>query len=302
MGPNRKGTRAPCPTQPPRTRAPHPTQPPRTRAHALPPSGAQNRECRRRSRAHSVSPLLPAPPAGARSPQPTTRARTRLRRQPLARTGIAVAAVHFRPVVPAFVRAPSPCSWQTPRADRCCGLCPRCAGVGPRCWWTHVPESVAKAASKVPLVIDMHGGGGCVSPDANGFKARTHLHARAHHTPHTLAHGGGVACARATGACLSTTANMKQRHPPPPPHARLRAPPSSTDGRWAPAARSLGHGGQRCPGERLHHCLATGVGEKLGTSLPHPCRFIHASRDLVLRWVRTALHRDTYSETASARV
>jgi len=55
--------------------------------------------------------------------------------------------------------------------ERTCIMGPNRKGVGPRCWWTHVPESVAKAASKVPLVIDMHGGGGCVSPDANGFKA-----------------------------------------------------------------------------------------------------------------------------------
>eukprot|EP00933_Yihiella_yeosuensis_P060507 TRINITY_DN63261_c0_g1_i1.p1 TRINITY_DN63261_c0_g1~~TRINITY_DN63261_c0_g1_i1.p1 ORF type:complete len:439 (-),score=70.34 TRINITY_DN63261_c0_g1_i1:21-1337(-) len=33
---------------------------------------------------------------------------------------------------------------------------------GPRCWWTYVPTKFAKAgATKKPLVIDMHGGGGC---------------------------------------------------------------------------------------------------------------------------------------------
>ena len=33
-----------------------------------------------------------------------------------------------------------------------------------RCWWTYVPEAVSTSADtslRVPLVIDMHGGGGC---------------------------------------------------------------------------------------------------------------------------------------------
>ena len=46
---------------------------------------------------------------------------------------------------------------------------------GPRCWWTYVPDSVLKmdtSLSQVPLVIDMHGGGGCASHQAasSGFK------------------------------------------------------------------------------------------------------------------------------------
>ena len=38
-----------------------------------------------------------------------------------------------------------------------------------RCWWTYTP----RGSSEVPLVIDMHGGGGCASHRArwSGFKA-----------------------------------------------------------------------------------------------------------------------------------
>ena len=40
-----------------------------------------------------------------------------------------------------------------------------------RCWWTYVPKSVKKGM-KVPLVIGMHGGGGCASHqmEYSGFK------------------------------------------------------------------------------------------------------------------------------------
>eukprot|EP00945_MAST-04E_sp_MAST-4E-sp1_P003675 g3675.t1 len=45
----------------------------------------------------------------------------------------------------------------------------------PRCWWTYVPYAVKTDSSetKVPLVIDMHGGGGCAAHQAlaSGFKA-----------------------------------------------------------------------------------------------------------------------------------
>uniref|UniRef100_A0A7S1NEY1 Feruloyl esterase n=1 Tax=Eutreptiella gymnastica TaxID=73025 RepID=A0A7S1NEY1_9EUGL len=44
---------------------------------------------------------------------------------------------------------------------------------GLRCWWTHVPAAVKSDASlKVPLVIDMHGGGLCAHHEAlaSGFK------------------------------------------------------------------------------------------------------------------------------------
>lgn len=43
-----------------------------------------------------------------------------------------------------------------------------------RCWWTHVPSAVASATDgrKVPLLVDMHGGGGCASHQyqSSGFK------------------------------------------------------------------------------------------------------------------------------------
>eukprot|EP00927_Polykrikos_kofoidii_P055371 TRINITY_DN49640_c0_g1_i1.p1 TRINITY_DN49640_c0_g1~~TRINITY_DN49640_c0_g1_i1.p1 ORF type:complete len:423 (-),score=63.74 TRINITY_DN49640_c0_g1_i1:11-1279(-) len=43
-----------------------------------------------------------------------------------------------------------------------------------RCWWTHVPNAVANASDgrKVPLIVDMHGGGGCASFrfETSGFK------------------------------------------------------------------------------------------------------------------------------------
>lgn len=44
-------------------------------------------------------------------------------------------------------------------------------GTGPRCWWTHKPTAT-KSTIKVPLVIDMHGGGGCASHQLlySGFK------------------------------------------------------------------------------------------------------------------------------------
>lgn len=39
---------------------------------------------------------------------------------------------------------------------------------GLRCWWTYVPEGLRGGdAGKVPLVIDMHGGGGCASHEAS---------------------------------------------------------------------------------------------------------------------------------------
>ena len=40
-----------------------------------------------------------------------------------------------------------------------------------RCWWTYTPRTVA-GSSKMPLVIDMHGGGGCASDQAvsSGWK------------------------------------------------------------------------------------------------------------------------------------
>jgi poly(3-hydroxybutyrate) depolymerase len=44
----------------------------------------------------------------------------------------------------------------------------------PRCWWTHVPTAVKTASSaRVPLVIDLHGGGGCAGGQlaSSGFKA-----------------------------------------------------------------------------------------------------------------------------------
>eukprot|EP00943_MAST-04B_sp_MAST-4B-sp1_P004221 g4221.t1 len=46
--------------------------------------------------------------------------------------------------------------------------------AGLRCWWTYVPAKVKAASStlKVPLVVDMHGGGGCASHQAlsSGFR------------------------------------------------------------------------------------------------------------------------------------
>lgn len=47
---------------------------------------------------------------------------------------------------------------------RTCISGPVRGGSGPRCWWTHVPDAVAKSTDanlKVPVVIKMHGGGGC---------------------------------------------------------------------------------------------------------------------------------------------
>jgi len=45
---------------------------------------------------------------------------------------------------------------------------------GKRCWWTYVPAKVKAADSnlKVPLIIDMHGGGGCANHQAlsSGFR------------------------------------------------------------------------------------------------------------------------------------
>lgn len=45
---------------------------------------------------------------------------------------------------------------------------------GKRCWWTYVPVKVKAADSnlKVPLIIDMHGGGGCANHQAlsSGFR------------------------------------------------------------------------------------------------------------------------------------
>eukprot|EP00935_MAST-01C_sp_MAST-1C-sp1_P001581 g1581.t1 len=43
----------------------------------------------------------------------------------------------------------------------------------PRCWWTHVPDAVKAATSQVPLVVDMHGGGGCAyhQEAGSGFKS-----------------------------------------------------------------------------------------------------------------------------------
>lgn len=40
-----------------------------------------------------------------------------------------------------------------------------------RCWWTYVPDGVKKG-SKVPLIVDMHGGGGCAHHQllSSGFK------------------------------------------------------------------------------------------------------------------------------------
>jgi len=47
-------------------------------------------------------------------------------------------------------------------------------GDGQRCFTTYVPEAVknAEAGLQVPLVVDMHGGGGCGSQEAkmSGFK------------------------------------------------------------------------------------------------------------------------------------
>ena len=40
-------------------------------------------------------------------------------------------------------------------------------GTGPRCWWTHQP-TVVSTTTKVPLVIVMHGGGGCASDAVGG--------------------------------------------------------------------------------------------------------------------------------------
>ena len=45
---------------------------------------------------------------------------------------------------------------------------------GPRCWWYYIPDNVKAldSSTKVPLLIDMHGGGGCASHEASssGFK------------------------------------------------------------------------------------------------------------------------------------
>jgi poly(3-hydroxybutyrate) depolymerase len=44
---------------------------------------------------------------------------------------------------------------------------------GPRCWWTHVPDAVKTTSAQVPLIIDMHGGGGCASDReaSSGFRS-----------------------------------------------------------------------------------------------------------------------------------
>ena len=43
---------------------------------------------------------------------------------------------------------------------------------GERCWWTHVPAAVQAGSASVPLLIDMHGGGGCAMDAVHhGFKA-----------------------------------------------------------------------------------------------------------------------------------
>ena len=41
-----------------------------------------------------------------------------------------------------------------------------------RCWWTHVPDAVKDGTSKLPMIVDMHGGGGCASHQmgSSGFK------------------------------------------------------------------------------------------------------------------------------------
>ena len=49
-------------------------------------------------------------------------------------------------------------------------------GNSTRCWWTHVPTAVKTAeasSASVPLVIDLHGGGGCAGGQlaSSGFKA-----------------------------------------------------------------------------------------------------------------------------------
>jgi poly(3-hydroxybutyrate) depolymerase len=43
---------------------------------------------------------------------------------------------------------------------------------GLRCWWTHVPAAIKSSTAKVPLVVEMHGGGGCAShaERSSGFK------------------------------------------------------------------------------------------------------------------------------------
>jgi hypothetical protein len=45
-----------------------------------------------------------------------------------------------------------------------------------RCWWTYVPDAIKKTTTgKVPLVVDMHGGGGCAGHQVafSGFKERS---------------------------------------------------------------------------------------------------------------------------------
>ncbi len=46
------------------------------------------------------------------------------------------------------------------------------SGTTQRCWWTYEPASLP-ADEKVPLVIDMHGGGGCAAhqADSSGYRA-----------------------------------------------------------------------------------------------------------------------------------
>ena len=46
------------------------------------------------------------------------------------------------------------------------------SGTTQRCWWTYEPASLP-ADEKVPLVIDMHGGGGCAAHqvDSSGYRA-----------------------------------------------------------------------------------------------------------------------------------
>jgi len=46
----------------------------------------------------------------------------------------------------------------------------------PRCWWTFVPDAVKTNTNSTPIVIDMHGGGGCASMQA-GFSGWKELSA-----------------------------------------------------------------------------------------------------------------------------
>jgi len=50
-----------------------------------------------------------------------------------------------------------------------------------RCWWTYVPQGVKTASDgrRVPLLVDMHGGGGCASHQylSSGFKELSDLEA-----------------------------------------------------------------------------------------------------------------------------